>query len=182
MIGHTWELLLDCFWVAGLQNVVIIAEHLISLDTTTKMERYCSVFLSALCYVFDLSSTIKAPEQYHEEIDVVVVILVVGVVHAEGSVDVTTQDVIKLLKGPIGELSRSSEALPQVGPFKTDITINHKVSHASGGIHQINSVTCTLELNHFVKRDFMYNTFEEKSVSFLIWSDCVKLDSITAVR
>lgn len=62
----------------------------------------------------------KGSKQYHEQIDVIMVIWVVGVVHAEGSVNVTIQDVIKFLKGLIWELSWSSEALPQVGTFKED--------------------------------------------------------------
>lgn len=53
------------------------------------------------------------------------VIWVVGVVHAEGSVNMTIQDVIKFLKWLIWELSRSSEALPQVWTLKED-TMNLK--------------------------------------------------------
>lgn len=54
----------------------------------------------------------------------IVVIWVVYVVHAEGSVNVPdVMDVIKLFKGLIGEVSWSFETLPQVGTLKGHITM-----------------------------------------------------------
>lgn len=109
MSGHTRELLLNCFWVAILQNVVVIAEHLISLNITNPTQNGALLllllsFLLAFCFVSQLSHCkqfSKGPEHYHEEIDVIMVIWVFGVVHAEGSVNMTIQDVIEFLEGLI---------------------------------------------------------------------------------
>lgn len=52
------------------------------------------------------------------------VVWVVYVVHAEGSVNVPdVMDVIKLSKGLIGEVSWPSETLPQVGTLKGHIAM-----------------------------------------------------------
>lgn len=59
---------------------------------------------------------------YQEEIDVIVVVWVVCVVHAEGSVNMAdVMDVIKLLEGLIGEVSWTMETLPQVGTWRENI-------------------------------------------------------------
>ncbi len=61
---------------------------------------------------------------YLEEIDVIVVIGVVCVVHAEGSINMSdVMDVIELLEGLVGELSWTMETLPQVGTCRENITI-----------------------------------------------------------
>ena len=52
---------------------------------------------------------------YQEEIDVIMVLWVLCVVHAEGSVNMAdVMEVIKLLEGLVGELSWTIETRPQV--------------------------------------------------------------------
>lgn len=67
---------------------------------------------------------------YLEEIDVIVDVRVVGVVHAEGGVNVANVSVvIELLEELIGELSRAVEALPQVGTYA--MKVNSDTSRTS---------------------------------------------------
>lgn len=72
MIGHTRELLLNWFWIAILQNMVIIAVHLISLKINNPPKNGVLLlsFLLAFCFVFKS----RHSEQYHEEIDVIMII------------------------------------------------------------------------------------------------------------
>lgn len=59
---------------------------------------------------------------YQEEIDVIVNVWVLCVVHAEGSVNMANvRDVIELLEELIGELSWAMEALPQVRTYAIKI-------------------------------------------------------------
>ena len=50
MSGDSWEVLLDRFWIAVFQSVVIIAEHLVVLEITS--ETACLTFYLTIMTYF----------------------------------------------------------------------------------------------------------------------------------